>query len=446
MKFYQYIYSLLLITGLASCNKFLDVSPKNSVSDATTIVDKSSAETAVRGMYNSLASGSYYGTSFQSIGYLSGDNIARTGPSTDPSQFIDHNVTADNGTINSVWNAIYNTINRANHVIAKVPAVDDIRLTQELKNQLLGEAYFVRALAYFDLARTWGGVQIVLEPTQSVQDKIGVKRSTLAQTYAQVLKDLETAEPLLPPTLNRVRATKNTVWALRARYHLYQKEWAQAESYADKIINMTNNYKLISPYNSFWANNVVATQESIFELSYSAATPNSHRGSWQPPEKGGTRVWIPNNAFITLVSDSTIGGSRNTLIARTTGGLWYGNMYYRSPATDPTFILRIAELILIRAEARIQQDKIEEALSDLNIVRKRAGLTNKTGLSKDETLLAIENERRVEFAYEPHRWFDLIRTGRATTVLSITNPNKLLMPIPISQINADKATEQNPGY
>ena len=446
MKLQKYIVVILATLSLISCNKFLDVLPKNSVSDAITIVDKSSAETALRGMYNSLASGSYYGTSFQSIGYLAGDNIARTGPGTDPSQFIDHNVTADNGTIGSSWNAIYNTINRANHVIAKVPTVDDIRLTQDLRNQLLGEAYFVRALAYFDLARTWGGVQIVLEPTQTVVDKIGVKRSTLAQTYAQVLKDLEAAEPLLPETVNRIRATKKTVWALRARYHLYQKEWALAETYASKIINETNNYKLIAPYNSFWANNVVATQESIFELAYSAATPNSHRGSWQPPEKGGTRVWIPNNAFITLVSDSTIGGNRKTLIAKTAGGLWYGNMYYRSPATDPTYVLRIAEQLLIRSEARTQLNKVTEALEDLNAVRKRSGLLNKTGLSKDETLLAIENERRIEFAYEPHRWFDLVRTGRAGAVLGVTNPNKYLMPIPISQINADKSTEQNPGY
>lgn len=446
MKLHNYAVLALPLLGLVACGKFLDVLPKNSVSDAITIVDKSSAETAVRGMYNSLAGSSYYGTSFQSIGYLSGDNISRTGPGTDPSQFIDHNVTADNGTIGSAWNAIYNTINRANHVIAKVPSVNDVRLTQELQNQLLGEAHFVRALAYFDLARTWGGVHIVLEPTQSVTDKIGVKRSTLEQTYVQVLKDLETAEPLLPETVNRVRATRRTVWALRSRFHLYQKQWDKAELYANKIISDTQNYKLIAPYNSFWVNNAVATQESVFELAYSAATPNSHRNSWQPPEKGGTRVWIPNIAFVNLVSDTAVGGNRVSLVAKTAGGLWYGNMYYRSPATDPTFVLRIAELYLIRSEARAQQNNLTGALADLNAVRKRAGLSEKKGLDKESVLLAIENERRFEFAYEPHRWFDLVRTGRAAAVLSVTNPAKYLMPIPISQINADRTTEQNPGY
>src|SRR6478736_2580694 len=288
MKFYTYITRVLLIVTLVSCDDFLDVQPENSVSDDVTIVDKVSSETAVRGMYNSLASSGYYGTSFQSIGYLSGDNIARTGPGTDPSQFIDHNVTSDNGTISSTWNAIYTTINRANHIIAKVPDVVDVSFTDQLRNQLLGEAYFVRGLAYFDLARTWGGVPIVLTPTENVADKIGIPRSSVEETYAQSFNDIKASESLLPETLNRIRVTKKTVTAFLARYYLYQKEWVLAEQYATSIINETSNYKLVAPYNSFWANNVVGTPESIFELAYNSAFQNTHRSSWQPPEKGGT--------------------------------------------------------------------------------------------------------------------------------------------------------------
>jgi hypothetical protein len=448
-KIFKYIIPVLLITGLVSCKKFLDVEPRNSVSDETTIVDKSSAETAVRGMYRALASDGYYGTSFQSIGYLSGDNLLRTGPGTDPSQFISHTVTSDNGAINSAWNAIYNTVNRANYIIAKLPGVTDVKLTAALKNQLLGEAYFVRALSYFDLARTWGGVPIVLTPTLAATDKDGVKRNTLAETYAQVKKDLDLAYPLLPTTFNRIRATTNTVTALRARLALYQQDWAAAETNASIIISDATSYKLNAPYNSFWANNVVGTPESIFELSYSATYPNSHRGSWMPPELGGTRVWIPNNAFIALATDPLVGGSRSALIGKTAAGLYYGTLYYRSPATDPSYVFRIAELYLIRAEARAQQGGtlLSLAIADLNAVRARAGLTGITATSQADVLLAIENERRIEFAYEPHRWFDLVRTGRATTVLGITDPNKLLMPIPVAQIQASKgAVAQNPGY
>src|SRR6202012_4069228 len=119
-KIYLFLFLALFTGSLSSCKKFLDVKPLNSVSDDVTIVDQSSAETAVRGMYRALSADAYYGTGFQSLGYLSGDNLVRTGPGTDPSQFISHAVTSDNGTVTNAWNAIYNTINRANYIIAKL--------------------------------------------------------------------------------------------------------------------------------------------------------------------------------------------------------------------------------------------------------------------------------------------------------------------------------------
>jgi hypothetical protein len=136
------------------------------------------------------------------------------------------------------------------------------------------------------------------------------------------------------------------------------------------------------------------------------------------------------------------------LVARDNQNRWYGNLYYRNPASDPTYVVRIAELYFIRSEARAQQGgtKLTTALNDLNAIRDRAGLTPFVGLTQDELLVAIENERRIEFALEPHRWFDLVRTGRAQTVLNITDANKLVLPIPAQQILIDKALEQNPGY
>jgi hypothetical protein len=431
---------------LVSCKKFLEVEPVDSVSDGQTIVDKASAETATRGLYRALSADGYYGLTFQSIGYLSGDNVQWTGSQSIVQQFISHNVRADNANIASAWSAIYSTINRANHVISKVPAVTDPLLTQTLRNQLLGEAYFVRALAYFDLARTWGGVQLVLEPTSSATDKKGITRSSLSETYAQVLSDLTAAEPLLAETTNRVRATKKTVWALRARYHLYQKEWALAETYATRLLNDAAGYQLVKPYSAFFANNAVTTPESIFELSYSSTYTNGHRNQWQPPANNGTRQWAPADAFLTLVNDANIGGNRSALVAKTSQGLWYGNLYYRSPATDPAYVLRIAEQYLIRAEARAQDKKLTEALADLNAVRSRAGLTNSTATTQDEILLAIENERRIEFAFEPHRWFDLVRTDRAAAVLGVTDKNKWVLPVPAGEVLIDVSLKQNFSY
>ncbi|KAA2240782.1 RagB/SusD family nutrient uptake outer membrane protein [Chitinophaga agrisoli] len=448
MNTHKYIIPLLGTVLLFSCKKFLDVAPRDAVSDETAavITDGTSAANAVRGLYRGIAADGYYGTTFQAIGYLSGDNIVWTGSQSIVQQFISHNVRADNASIATAWSAIYAVINRANHIITEVPTVTDPSLTPALKNQYTGEGYFARALGYFDLARTWGGVQITLTPTVTAQDKYGIKRSTLQQTYAQVLSDLVAADSLLPETTNRVRATRKTVWALRARYHLYRQEWANAVTYASKLID-DPSYTLLSPYSAWFANNVTGTAESVFEMSYSTTYPNTHRNSWQPPANNGTRQWAPNDAFLALVNDPTIGGSRSALVAKTSAGLWYGNLYYRpNPATDPSYVIRIAELYLIRAEARAQLNDLNGALSDLDAVRTRAGLGHSEAATKENILLAIENERRLEFAFEPHRWFDLVRTGRAAAVLNVTNPDRLLMPVPASEVLNDKDLDQNHGY
>ena len=442
------IFSLLLLLTVSSCQKFLDVKPLESISDAETITDQNSALTALRGVYSALASSDYYGTSFQSIGYLSGDNVQWTGSQSQVQEFINHKVNADNATIAAVWIAIYRTINRANNVLAKVPTVTDPLLTTALKNQYLGEAYAIRALAYFDLARTFGGVPLITNPTTKPTDNLGIKRSSQIETYAQVLKDLEAAEPLLPATIDRFRVTQKTVFALKSRYYLYQKDYVKAEEYATRLIGDAVNYKLAKPYGAFFQSDVRGTAESVFELFYNGTTEvNAHRNQWQPQTTGGTRQWAPNDALVTLLNNPAIGGNRSALVAKDNQNRWYGNLYYRNPASDPTYIFRIAEAYLIRAEARAQQDKLPDALTDINAVRDRAGLPTLTTIAtKDAVLLAVENERRVEFALEPHRWFDLVRTGRAKDVLGVTDPNRYLLPIPVQQLLSDKVLEQNPGY
>ncbi|KAA5542998.1 RagB/SusD family nutrient uptake outer membrane protein [Adhaeribacter rhizoryzae] len=447
MKSLKYIIAFSLTLPLGACEKLLDVQPKSAISDTQTIVDKASAETALRGVYSALADGSYYGTGFQSIGYLSGDNVQWTGSQSQVQEFINHKVNADNATISSAWTAIYRTINRANNVLAKVPQVaTNVTFSETLRNQIIGEAYFIRALAYFDLARTWGGVPIITNPTQSPTENWNIPKSTAAETYAQVIADLDLAEPLLPETTNRFQATRKTVWALKARYFLYQQDYAKAEEYASKLIGDAANYQLLKPYNAFFANNARGTQESVFEIFYSATETNAHRNQWQPQTNGGTRQWAPNSTLVDLLNNPLTGGSRSALIAKDNQNRWYGNLYYRSPATDPSFVIRVAELYLIRAEARAQQGNITGALADLNAVRDRAELLPLEAFTTEEILLAIENEHRLEFAFEPHRWYDLVRTGRAQEVLQVTDTKRLVMPIPAEQLLIDPGLTQNDGY
>lgn len=434
---------------LAGCQTFLNVQPELQVDESQAITNASTAEAAVNGLYNRLGSDGYYGSNFPALSYLSGGDIQWTGSQSAPQEITSRKLTADNSYVSSAWQAIYRTILQANYLLETVPALADPQLTADRKNQIQGEAYTLRALSYFDLVRGWGGVQLILKATRTPSDNTGIPRSSVADTYAQVLKDLTAAEPLLGATTSRNKVTRKTVWALRARYHLYRQEWEQAETYASKLIDDATNYKLAKPYSAFFAGNAAATSESIFEVAYTNSFKNGNYNWWLPPALSGRREWAPNAALVTLLNDPNVGGNRKELIAQTAppGNLWYGKLYYRTPlGTDPAYIIRLSELYLIRAEARAQLGKTTTALADLNAVRDRAGLTASQASTKDALLLAIEAERQVEFPFETDRWFNLVRTGRVAAVLGITDVNKYVLPIPNSEILADKALTQNPGY
>ncbi len=447
---YSYIWTLAVTFTLSSCEKFLEIDPRISTSDQVTINDENSAHTAVRGIYNQLQSDGYYGYTFQTIGFFSGDNIEYTGSQIVNQSLTNHSVRADLPALATAWTAIYNTINRANNVIAKVPALSVTpTFTDAVRNQLVGEAYFLRALSYFDLGRTWGGVQLVLVPTSSSNNLENLKRSSLADTYRQVLADLIKAEELLPNTTNRIRATRKTVWALRARYHLYREEWKEAITYASKLIDDKSNYNLLTPYSSFFADNASGTNESILELYYTTNVVNTQAYQWQPSTKGGVGWIRPSMGIVNLLNNKSIAGTRQSLISKVVlNGVdnWFGNLYYRTNGTDPAFLIRISELYLIRAEAYAQDNDIAKSLADLNVIRKRADIQELNIADKATLLLAIEQENRIEFAFENHRWYDLVRTRRAKTVLGIDEDFRLLLPIPYAQILIDKNLEQNPQY
>ncbi|TWW00115.1 RagB/SusD family nutrient uptake outer membrane protein [Chitinophaga pinensis] len=444
---YTLLTAVLLTT--ASCSKFLDVQPEQQVDDSQAITNAASAETAVNGLYNLLGNDGYYGSNFQALSYLSGGDIQWTGSQSAPQQIANRQLSADNGNVASSWAAIYRTILSANYIIDAIPPLSDPLFTQAKKDQLTGEAYFVRALGYFDLARGWGGVQLILTPTRLPGDHSGIKRSSLTDTYAQVLSDLNKAEQLLPLSTNRNRATRKTAWALKARYFLYRTQWDSAAVYATKVIDDAANYKLAKPYSAFFANNAVATTESVLEIAYSVSFKNGHYNWWLPPALGGRREWAPNAQLVSQLNDPAVGGNRNALIGQTAppGNLWYGKLYYRTPTgTDPAYLIRIAELYLIRAEARARAGALTTALEDLNAIRDRAGLATFTEATQAAIILAVEQERRLEFAFEGDRWFDLVRTGRVATVLGVTDKNRQVFPIPADELLADKSLEPNPGY
>ncbi|HEY5746483.1 MAG TPA: RagB/SusD family nutrient uptake outer membrane protein [Chryseolinea sp.] len=434
---------------LSSCSDILDTKPYQQLPAAGAITDATSANAALLGAYSNVQN--YYSLNYPTLGFLPADNVRFNGTLNQFLQTDQNALTPDNVIITGTWTTIYQAINSANTIIDVVPGLTDPVLTEAEKNKITGEAYFIRALGYFDLGRGWGGVPLVLKPTKTISDAQGIRRSSLPQTYDQVLADLTKAEELLPEAATRNRAVKKTAQALRARLHLYREQWAEAETFASTVIG-NSSYALITPYKAFFTAPFL-TNESVFELTFSNADPNTIWNNWYPSALGGQYNFQPTTDFIGVLNAK--GGNRSSLLASVTTGSTtsiYGNLYNRSGLRDdPAYILRIAELYLIRAEARAQQDKLDGtdgALADLNAVRQRAGLANSTAVTKAEVLLAIEDERRLEFAFEAHRWFDLVRTKRAGDVLGVTDTRKWLFPIPLVDMGADPdlAGEQNPGY
>ncbi|HEX8505140.1 MAG TPA: RagB/SusD family nutrient uptake outer membrane protein [Hymenobacter sp.] len=434
------------VLSLSACSDLLEPTPVQQLPDDQAITDAGSARAATIGVYDRVQA--YYQLNWPVLGFLPGENVRFNGTLNQFLQIDQNQLSADNVLITEAWTQMYQAVNGANNVLAALPGISDPLLPVAEKNQLLGEAYFLRALVYFDLGRGWGGVPLVLTPTRSKENGQGLRRSTQAQTYDQVLADLTQAETLLPEAATRNRAVKAAARALRARLHLYRQQWAEAETYATQVI-ASSNYRLVTPYRSF-STAPFLSQESVFELTFSNSDANSMWNNWFPSALGGQFNFQPVPAAITLLNDPATGGSRSALLASTViagAPVTYGNLYSRSAQRDdPSYVLRLSEQYLIRAEARARQAKLTDAIADLNAVRTRAGVGATSATTADQLLLAIENERRVEFAFEADRWFDLVRTGRADDVLGVTDQRRWLFPIPFNDLVADPDLVQNPGY
>lgn len=428
----------ILFLGLifTSCESFFDLESFNEVDDQQTIYDEGSAQTALRGVYSSFSkknnSGSLHNVLLQSGGDAKSINSNQTDLNV-----INYDLRSDIGFLSTFWGNFYNTIDRANHIIQKVPNLPlQGNLTAQKRDQILGEAYFLRAYSYFDLARIFGNVQIFETPTVVVTDKLGVNQSSQKQVFEFVLSDLNKAVDLLGSTVIRNRANKFSALALRSKIKLYLNDYDGSIVDATTVLNETSSFKLIKPFNLR-----SGSTESIFELTFSANDNNHAFNNWQ----GANRQLEPKGEIYDLLKDPTIGGNRHVLVSIIDNKL-RSNIYPNN--TSPIFVLRTAELYLNRAEAYLKKSspQINLALSDLNAVRERSDLTNFASAIKEDVLLQIEKERRVEFAFEPHRWFDLIRTGRARTVLGVSSEDKYIFPIPDGELKADPNLVQNPSY
>jgi hypothetical protein len=256
---------------------------------------------------------------------------------------------------------------------------------------------------------------------------------------------------------NRARATKATARALLARYYLYNRDWAQAETYATAVITDTK-FKLFDSFeNIFKTKN---TTESVFELQYNNNDISGLR-NWHYPTSlsGRGGVQLHDATYQEMIADPN--DVRGKLTAKNTAtNTFYTTKWSTAGNIDNIAVIRIAEMYLIRAEARAEQNvDISGAQSDLNAVRTRAGVGNTAAATKADLINAVMMERKLEFIGEGHRWFDLIRREMAMTALSdvkrtkgsqssyaLGTPGRQIFPFPNIEVLTNTKLQQNSAY
>ena len=370
-----------------------------------------------------------------------------------PEPFYTNALNATNSTVLEMWNVTYNQIYAANAVMEGVTASSALSTTQ--KNQLVGEALFVRALLHSYLTGLFGSCPYIT--TTDYELNSIVSRHPQAQVYAHCITDLLQAEILLGNAYvgtNRVRPNVFAVKALLARIYLYNNQWAEASNAASAVLNENGIYVWEPDLNKVFLKGCKTT---IWQFAPATIFPNSQEGPTFIFNAGPPPVTsIATTLYDAFESDD----QRKAQWTRTiTSGsnTWHHAYKYKqgtgvTASTEYSVIIRLAEQYLIRAEARVRQGDLINAKEDLNFIRNNAGLGNTSANTSAEILDAILQERRVElFTEVGHRFFDLQRSGKLNTMLTPVklgwNSTDSLWPVPQAELLLNpNLLPQNEGY
>lgn len=465
-----YVIYVALISILCSCKKMVETElPIDKNTSETVFGNKSTAIAAMTGVYGRIGSadGCFTGELGISVraGFLS-DEITPKVPQAYPEYL---NELKGSGSWASVlWITAYRDyIFQVNSILEGLEKSGS--LPGSAKQILSAEAKFTRAWIYFYLVNFYGDVPLVLSTDFRVNSNIS--RSSKALVYEQIVKDLLYAQENLTAnyldknlenTVNeRVRPNKVVATALLARVYLFMGKWEMAEEEADKVINNPDIELLNDPDLVFLKD----SREAIWQLQSNPLDQdgnNTPDGRWFINPFDGDPFFYLNPVLVQAFEENDIRKIAwtslrpdNSIVAYK-----YKEGWGMGAQKEHTIVFRLAEQYLIRAEARVHQNKlsgINSAENDINVIRHRAGLPGKAGSTREELIAAIEQERRIElFAEWGQRWLDLIRTNRVNKIMgeisqekgSTWESYKSLMPIPYEEFLYNKALigHQNPGY
>jgi len=441
---------VLVFATFTACEKNIELDPETALDGTAGFKTKQDVDAALIGCYSALQSANYMGLRYWALADMYADILAHTGTFPSFAQVANRSILADNVELRNMWQQIYIAINRTNNVIASAPGVSDPSFNV---NNAIGEARFLRAYNYFNLLVLYGGsttgynqaggvgVPLVTTPTLTAADAAPKPRNTEAEVWALILEDLDFAAQNMLNTNGVGRANKRVAQALKARAHLYRGEWAMAELAAGDVIT-TGGYTLIpgATYSDIYLKK--NTGEAIWELQFDPTNANSIAFFYYPTSLGGRNEM----ASTTSLRDAHEAGDVRQAVNYTTTPAAKTLKYTRVPGDDNVLMIRLAEMYLIRAEAQARLNKLPDAVTDLNAIRTRAGLGMASPTTTDEVIAAIEKERRLEFAHEGHRWFDLRRYNKWSDV-GITQEYRALWPIPQREVETSEGIiAQNPGY
>lgn len=449
-KIISYFLPIIIVLGLISCEKNIQLDPPSSIDGSAGFKTKQDVEAALLGCYASLQSANYVGLRFWALSDMYADNIAHVGTFPTFAQMFNRNILADNTELSNMWQNVYSGVNRMNTVIDAAAAVDDKSFNSAAA---IAEARLLRAFQYFNLLRCFGGsetgynktgglgIPLILKPTLAAKDAISVARASEADVWKQILEDIDFAVANLPTNNATGRVNKRLAWALKSRAHLYREEWAQAEAFSDSVI-VKGGYSLLPSANYATVFFQKGNSENIWELVYDPTNSSQAYFFFYPTSLGGRNEI---SATATLRDASEANDVRKAVNYTTTPAA-KTLKFTRSDGTDNNIMVRLAEMYLIRAEARAKLAKLTESLADVNVIRKRAGITDAAVTTEATLLTAIEKERRIELAFEGHRWFDIRRYNKLASV-NITQTFRALWPIPQREvITSNNVIAQNPNY
>lgn len=489
MKTYQFIFISIFISLFTGCENFLELSPISNANVQNYYKTSQDFENAMIGAYSTLRSNGVYRDYIQLVGDLRSDNTEMGTTASVRFNFYELSEFKDqvNNTINTaVWNDHYTGIRRVHEILANINVLGDSENT--FKERIEGESRFLRALFYFNLVRVFGDVPLITGRIASVEEAYAMGRTPKSEIYAQIIEDLTFAARVLPASVEgeEGRATEGAALALLGKAYLTVHDFDNAKNVLAELIGL-KRYELLENYGDLWIAAKKNHKESIFDVQFrkeaSTSTGSNFTERYTPylypylsyySTGGGYN--IPTEDMINAYEEGDLRKDKslresyvntNDVVIDGLEGrhcIKYFDMPTQSQGSDDNWpVIRYADVCLMYAEAlnELSFEADGLAFTYLNEVRTRAGLPEKTFEnpipalavnSQQEFRLAIEQERRVELAFEGHRWFDLVRTGRAIEVL---NPKveadikeyQLVLPIPQTQVDINpEHIKQNPGY